>query len=276
MSGQKQNFLRRWLIGELSWWRIGRSLVGIYAIVCVYIFVAADGMIFLPPASSYRDTEAILKLTTANGHQISATYLEQPAADYTLIYSHGNAEDLGQILPVLRLLYEAGFSVLAYDYSGYGTSQGNPSERQSYQDIDAAYHYLTDELGRSPAQIIIHGRSVGGGPSVDLASRESIGGLIVESTFTSAFRVVLPIPLFPFDKFRNLAKLPEVTAPVLVIHGEGDRQISLWHGQQLYAAASDPKRSLWVSEAGHNDLVMTAGRAYPEAIQEFATLLTAP
>ena len=166
-----------------------------------------------------------------------------------------------------------GFAVFSYDYQGYGTSGGKPTVSKSYQDIDAAYAYLTEDLAVSPNQIIVYGRSVGGGPSVDLATRQPVAGLILESTFVSAFRALTQVPIYPFDKFENLAKLKRVTCPVLVMHGSEDEVVPFWQGQALFAAAKDPKRSLWVEGAGHNEVMWIAGDRYFAALQEFEQLL---
>ncbi len=264
------------LIGTWSLWRGLRLLAIAYATIALYAYFFADQKIFLPPPASYAPSDEILYLTTAGGDRLAAVYLPNPEATYTLLYAHGNAEDLGDIAPVLDILYDAGFSVFAYDYRGYGLSDGRPSERHAYADIDAAYAYLREELGLGPAQIIAFGRSVGGGSAVDLASRQPVAGLILESSFTQAFRVVVPFPFLPFDKFRNLDKLAQVQAPVLVIHGTADRVIPLHHGQQLFAAAPEPKQAFWVDGAGHNDLVWVAGDRYSAALQGFAELLPDP
>ncbi|HEX6280174.1 MAG TPA: alpha/beta hydrolase, partial [Pyrinomonadaceae bacterium] len=163
-----------------------------------------------------------------------------------------------------------GFAVLAYDYRGYGTSAGAPSEEKSYEDIDAAYRYLTEELRVLPGKIILHGRSLGGGPSTDLAARRPVGGLILESTFTTAFRTVTRYQLVPFDKFRNLDKLALSKCPVLVIHGKDDRTIGFHHGEALFDSAPGMKYSLWVDNAGHNDLADVAGESYLNAIRDFS------
>ena len=75
--------------------------------------------------------------------------------------SHGNAEDLGHIMPFLKRFHDQGFAIFSYDYHGYGTSTGKPSEKNVYADSDAAYHYLTTELRVSPNHIIVYGRSLG-------------------------------------------------------------------------------------------------------------------
>jgi fermentation-respiration switch protein FrsA (DUF1100 family) len=264
---------RRWLIGRWSLKRLLRSLIIIYVTVCLYVWFTADRKIFLPPAPSYGRSLDLLTVVTDNGHNLAALSLPNADANYTLIYSHGNAEDLGQIRPVLEILRQAGTSVVGYDYSGYGLSGGRPSERQAYQDIRAVYRYTVDELGVPPEQIVIHGRSVGGGPSLHLAMQEPIAGLILESTFTSAFRVVLPFPVFPFDKFPNRDRIPQIDCPVLILHGEADRTIPLWHGQTLYELAPEPKQAVWIPEATHNDLVWVAGDRYGETVRSFLNRL---
>ena len=268
-----QHTLRKLLFGEFTFKRLVRSLIFIYIFFGLYVFFVADRMIFLPQPSSYQDTSAILKVKTADQILLSAVYLPNPASTYTILYTHGNAEDLGDIQPVLQQLHNTGFSVFAYDYRGYGTSQGKPSERNSYQDIGTVYDYLTQQLGVPARRIIAFGRSVGGGIAVDLAARKPLAGLIMESCFTSAFRVVVPFPILPFDKFRNIDKIKKVTCPVLVMHGKADDIIPFQHGQKLFAAANEPKLSLWVEQAGHNDFMWVAGEQYADILRKFAQLV---
>src|SRR5260370_14117469 len=150
-------------------------------------------MIFLPHPSSYNDSPEILKLRSTNGSLISALYLPNPSARFTLLVSHGNAEDLGDDRYWLEDLRRAGFSVFAYDYQGYGTSQGKPSEKGAYDDEYAAYDYLIANLKIAPDRIIICGRSVRSGPAVHLAARRPAAGLILQSPVASAFRVLTRI-----------------------------------------------------------------------------------
>jgi fermentation-respiration switch protein FrsA (DUF1100 family) len=265
--------LSPWILGEFSLRRLIVSAILIYGILCLYIYFTADSKIFLPPPSSYRDTPNILKVQTADQVILSALYLPNPEASHTILYSHGNAEDLGNLPPILELIRQEGYSVFAYDYRGYGTSTGRPSETGTYQDMDAVMGYLQTELGIPPEQVIPYGRSVGGGPSTYAATQYPVAGLVLESTFTSIFRVVVPIPILPFDKFPNLRRIHQLKAPLLVIHGTQDRTIPFHHGQELFTAASVPKQSFWVEGADHNDLIWVAGDRYPGALQNFAAFL---
>ena len=273
-----EQMLARLLWGEWSWLRLGRSLLFIYVCFAIYIFFFVDRLIFPSPPSSYQDSKNILKFKS-NGRNLSAVYSPLPTAGstnvlpYTILYMHGNGEDLGDIQPVLERLNQLGFNVFAYDYSGYGTSEGKASERNAYEDADAAYNYLTKQLKIAPEKIILYGYSIGGGPAFHLAVNRPVAGLIVQGTFTTTFRVKVPIPILPFDRFVNIAKIKKINCPVLVMHGKEDKTIPFSHGEKLFAAAPTPKLSLWVDNAGHNDFLSIAGERYSQSLTEFVQLI---
>jgi abhydrolase domain-containing protein 17 len=249
------------------------SLVLVYAGVAAWAWFYSERMIFLPPPPGYQDTRDVLKVPTKNGEHIAAIYLVNPAATYTLLLSHGNAEDLGSVRPLLPGLANLGFSVFAYDYRGYGLSQGKPSERHVYADIDGAYDYLTGKRGVVPDRIVAYGRSLGAGASVDLAARRPVGGVILESPFLTAFRVMTRVPLFPFDKFRNVDKIGRVRCPLLILHGEADEIVPFWHGRRLFDQAPGRKMFVAIPGAHHNDLMWVAGARYGQALRDFEDLL---
>jgi fermentation-respiration switch protein FrsA (DUF1100 family) len=245
-------------------------LIGIYLIALLAAVFFSEQLIFQPHQAAYRDNAAILKLTSSDGAKISATYLPNPNATFTVLFSHGNAEDIGDDQPLLERIREAGFAVLAYDYQGYGTSEGKPTERHAYDDEDAAYNFLVQTMHIQPTKIIAFGRSVGTGPATDLASRLPVAGLILESAFTSTFRVMTGVSVFPFDRFDNLYKINRVHRPILIIHGTQDSVINAVHGRELFAAANEPKQAFWVEGANHNDVAFIAGARYSDALKAFA------
>ncbi len=249
------------------------SLILIYLTFAIIIYFQVEKIIFLPPPSTYQDTDEIIKLTSEDGTKLSSSYLLNPDAKYTILYAHGNASDLGMIKPKLEQLKDIGFSVLAYDYRGYGTSEGKPSEKNTYKDIDTAYNYLTQELKIPPQQIIPFGCSLGGGSAIDLAVRKPVAGLITESTFTSIFKVKVPIKILPFDKFPNLEKISKVKCPVLIMHGKLDEVVPFYHSKQLFEQAPSPKLSLWIEDAKHNNFQYAAGERYTKILKEFIELV---
>ncbi|MDS3861913.1 alpha/beta hydrolase [Thermosynechococcaceae cyanobacterium BACA0444] len=257
----------KWLIGEFSWWRLLKSILFVYVTVAIYIFFRADQMIFQPQAPSYEITSEFIQIPVTNQEFITALYLPNPQAQWTILYSHGNAEDLGDIRPFLNQLRAWGFNIFAYDYRGYGQSSGVPGETHAYRDALVAYTYLTQTLKIPPNRIILYGRSLGGGVATHLATEVEAAALVLESTFTSAFQVVSPIPIFPFDKFTNLSKLPQIQIPILIIHGDADEVIPFAHGQALYAAANAPKFHLWVQGGTHNNISLIAREPLQAALQ---------
>ncbi|MBN2297619.1 MAG: alpha/beta hydrolase [Deltaproteobacteria bacterium] len=275
----KTRIIQQWIVGELSWRRVWRStwliIASVYGFFLVYGLFLADSLIFQPQPATYVQSSRFSQLTTENGDVITIRYLPHPHARYTILHSHGNAEDLGDIEGILETFLMQGFSVIAYDYSGYGTSTGKPSEAALYANILAVYEYLRDHQQISPCQILVFGRSVGGGPSVELAAHHPVGGLILESVFTSAFRTITRIPIFPIDKFNNLRKISSVSCPILVIHGQQDEVIPFRHGEEMYARAPSPKMRLWVTSAHHNDVMWTAGEEYWATLAEFTKLVDA-
>jgi abhydrolase domain-containing protein 17 len=261
------------LIGDFSLKRIVRSMILIPLLIYLSLFFFAlffsERLIFQPHPSSYKDTDRILKLTSKNGMQISAVYLPNAKAKYTVLYSHGNAEDIGDAQPIFENMRDLGFGVFAYDYQGYGTSQGKPSESNAYEDAEAAYDYLTLNLGIKAENIISYGHSLGGAVAIDLASKKPLAGVVVESSFTTAFRVLTRISILPFDKFRSIDKIQSVNCPVLIIHGVKDNMIVVGHGEALFERASEPKQMILVEQADHVSAMMYASKRFLTAMQEF-------
>ncbi len=271
---------KRILLGEFSLQRVIFSILFVYVCITAYAYFLTDNIIFLPRPSSYGNVQELVgsreqsfMLNSSNGNKIAAVYLPKAGASYTILHSHGNAEDLGDVMFILRKIQGLDFNIFAYDYQGYGKSEGTPTETNTYADIDAAFDYLTRELSIPASQILVYGRSIGSGPSVDLASRQPVGGLILESPFLSISKFLAVGNIFPFDKFANVTKIPLVRSPVLIMHGRKDEVIPFAQGEELYNTANQPKRNLWVAEAGHNDFIDVAGNDYDRAIMEFQALV---
>ncbi|HWR15090.1 MAG TPA: alpha/beta hydrolase [Terriglobales bacterium] len=264
-----------------------RVLTVVLVLICtlyaalVGLALISDRLIFQPQPSSYADEGLSANLSRlpepghfmhiiSGGERISALYLPNSKARFTLLFSHGNAEDIGDDLPLMQLFREAGFSVFAYDYRGYGTSTGRPSEKAVYEDAEAAYDFLTRKLGVSPDHVIAMGRSVGCAPAIHLAANRPVRALIAEAPFTSAFRVLTRVPLLPWDKFNNVRTIRKVHVPVLIIHGRNDEVISFWHGEKVFRAANEPKRFVPIERARHNDVMFVAGPMYFQVLADFA------
>jgi fermentation-respiration switch protein FrsA (DUF1100 family) len=180
-----------------------------------------------------------------------------PRARMAVLVCHGNAGNISHRLDTCVALLATGVNVFLFDYRGYGRSQGRPSEEGTYRDAQAAYQWLRQKGFPGP-NIIVFGESLGGGVAAELAIRETVGGLVLQSTFTSIPDIGaelfpwLPVRWFGKIRYDTHAKLPRLKIPVLVMHSRIDEIIPFHHSQKNFAAANEPKL-FWELRGSHND-----------------------
>jgi len=171
---------------------------------------------------------------------------------------------------------EAGSAVMLLDYRGYGKSDGSPSERGVYEDGNAAYDELV-RMGFVPEKIVLHGESLGTAVAVHLAARRPCAGLVLEAPLSSAQEIAAGlVPLLGpalVRGFESRRKIPQVHAPVFVIHGDRDEVIPFSHGQAVFEAANEPKWFWPVGGGTHNELLVQAGSEYAPRLREFYSRL---
>jgi hypothetical protein len=201
----------------------------------------------------------------------------QPAAA-TVIYFHGNGGNISNIGWLGESLAARGLDVLLIDYRGYGRSEGEAnSERELYLDGDAAYEFIVKNRSIAPERLVLYGQSLGTTVAVDVASRKPCAALVLESGLSSASDMaahILPswVPRALYSLGRNrldsASKLPNITVPLLITHGDPDPVIPLEQGRKLYAVANDPKKLLIYPGGGH-DLIGALGMEYLDTVSEF-------
>ncbi|KAB2027731.1 hypothetical protein ERO13_D05G052300v2 [Gossypium hirsutum] len=224
----------------------------------------SDGRLVLPGIRADLNMDVHL-LDTKGGNKVVANYWKHPIAKLTLLYSHGNAADLGQMHELfIELRAHLRVNIMSYDYSGYGGSSGKPTELNTYYDIEAVYNCLKKEYGVTQEDLIIYGQSVGSGPTLHLASRlQRPRGVVLHSAILSGIRVLYPVKMtFWFDIFKNIDKIRRVNCPVLVIHGTDDEVVDWYHGKRLWELSKEKYEPLWVKGGGHCNL-----ETYPEYIK---------
>ncbi|KAJ9564366.1 hypothetical protein OSB04_000332 [Centaurea solstitialis] len=266
------------------------------------------GRLFIPEVPR-REGVDVLKLRTKRGNEIVTVYIKHPKASATLLYSHGNAADLGQMFELfvelsLRLRVNlVGLVLAAYlssvtprariyidqtclafprplDYSGYGQSTGKPSECNTYADIDAVYKCLKEKYGVKDDQLIVYGQSVGSGPTIDLAHVYRIyeGSFYTARSFPG-FGYCIPsnepigsiyIRQMQSSVHVNIEKIGSVNCPVLVIHGTADEVVDHSHGKQLWELCKNQYEPLWLTGGGHCNLEF-----YPEFIRHLKKFILA-
>ena len=225
------------------------------------------------PASAGLAYEDV-SLRTNDGLRLAAWYVPATDARGTILFCHGNARNISDRLSSIAVFHRLGYSVLIFDYRGYGRSEGRPTEEGTYRDADAAWDHLVRERGASPRTIVVFGRSLGGAVAAHLADTRPVRALILESTFTTA--PDLAADLFPwlparalttFD-YATLYRVDRIRCPKLIVHSPDDDLIPFEHGRHLFAAAAEPKRFLEIT-GPHCDGFLRSGTRYTSGLADF-------
>jgi len=260
-------------------------LVACYAAFTAWVYFSQRGMLYFPvrtlavtPAEAglvYKDVWLVNRL----GTRIHAWWLPHENARFTLLFSHGNGGNVSHRLETFRIFNELGVSVLIYDYSGYGQSEGEPGEEATRADARAAWNWLVEEQGIRPDSIILMGRSLGGAVTAGLAGdldKEGVSpaGLVMESTFTSVpdmgayIYPWLPVRQLVRCQYNAVIDLSGVRLPVLFAHSRDDEIVPYALGRRLYESYPGPK--VFFELAGdHNGGYRLMGQAYPDGLNRF-------
>jgi len=219
-------------------------------------------------------------ITVGDGQKLHAWWIPSARADApAMLYLHGARWNLTGSVSRIERWHSLGFSVLAVDYRGFGESTDiAPSEERSYEDAEASWQRLV-KLAPGKRHFIV-GHSLGGAIAVDLAARHpEASGLVLESTFTSVQGMVsqsswgfIPVGLILTQKFDALSKIGSVKMPVVITHGTSDSIVPFSMGEELFAAAPQPKRFIRVEGAGHHNAGASSVEQYRRVLSEFFKL----
>jgi pimeloyl-ACP methyl ester carboxylesterase len=237
-------------------WLIGSVLLAYLAVASV-VYYKQEALLYPAPRGvgdsmrGYRD----VAYETADGLRLSGGYRQAAPGKPTLLFFHGNAATWQSTTQILAPLADAGYGVFAASYRGYRANPGSPSETGLYRDARAAAAWLA-AIGVGEDDLVIVGNSLGSGPAVELARTIRPRGLVLISPFASMTEVAaanvrwLPVEWLMRDRYDNAAKLPEISAPVLILHGDRDTLIPLAHAQRLAGLARNGTL-VTVRNAGH-------------------------
>lgn len=253
-----------------------------YAVILLLVFLFQPRLVYFPqvereltatPRAAGLDYEDIT-LHTADGVKLHGWWVPAREARGTVLLMHGNAGNISHRLGYLTMFNRLGYSVLLFDYRGYGKSGGNPDEEGTYRDADAAWQHLTEARKLPARDIVLVGESLGGGIATWLAVKYPPRALILASTFTSVpdlgaqIYPWLPVRLLARVNYDNLSRIGKIEAPVLIAHSRDDDVIPFAHGEALFAAAREPKELL-VLAGGHNAGFIFARDAWIAAVGAF-------
>lgn len=260
-------------------WRYLRPVLITYLIIVLIFMFGENLLIYFPsryPDGNWRPSGFPYEdawFTADDGVRLHGWYAAHEHPRAVVLYCHGNGGNVAHWAEYLYGLYsQADVSVLLFDYRGYGRSGGRPSEAGLLLDARAARQWLAQRAGIPEKEIVLLGRSLGGGVAVDLAAADGARALVLESTFSSLPDVaahhypLLPVRLCMRNRFDSIRKIANYHGPLLQSHSTADEIVPCKLGRRLFEAANEPKQFFTIQETGHNDLPT---RGYYRALVEF-------
>ena len=269
------------------------AVIAAAAILAVVVRLLEPRLAFFPSAGETTTPRDFgvdyepLTIETADGERLRAWLIPRtqhlaqstqhlaPSTQHPLVvYFHGNGANLSNWAPIVTAIADQGYSVLAFDYRGYGVSTGRPTEKGLYRDVDAILDHVWTKMKPS-APVIYWGRSLGVSMAAYAATKHAPAGLILESGFPDArslFRAPSPmalLALFSTYRFPAARFLRDSQVPVLVMHGDADTVIPYEQGRALYEWIGAPKQFVTIRGADHNDAAPSDEGAYWSAVRDF-------
>jgi fermentation-respiration switch protein FrsA (DUF1100 family) len=247
-------------------WRVARIPLFAYLSVVVMISAFERWLVYPAPPPEGADWVAAdlphedVYFEAADGTKLNGWYVEHPAPRAVVLFAHGNGEHVARLAPTLRMLRDhLRVSVFAWDYRGYGRSEGKPHEKNLLSDARVAHLWLASRAGVRPEDVVLYGRSLGGAVAVGLAAEHPVRGMVLERTFasmvdTAAFHFPwLPVRWLMRNRYPSIERIAGYQGPLLQCHGTADRIVPFEMGKRLFDAATTPNKRFFVVEDGdHN------------------------
>lgn len=258
------------------------AVLALYACALAGLFFNQRSLLY--PASDRRTAAAEaglvgfqdLVLPTPDGERLVAWWKPPQPGKALILYFHGNGGSLWNRRFRAQALTTSGRGLLMISYRGYSGSTGTPTEAGLHTDARTAYDWVVQSYEAS--RLVAYGESLGTGVAVRLASEQPLAGLILDAPYTSIADVAsltywyVPVSWLMLDQFRSLDIIERVKAPILILHGTDDRIIPFGFGEQLYAAAPEPKRFIRIAGGNHSRNLEQGGMA---AVEDFLATVEA-
>ncbi len=238
----------------------------IYISLLALIFIFQRSLMYFPikgkiNKSFYENTQLkIIDLSTSDGLILKSLYKKSETnINKTILVFHGNAGHIGHRVKKFKPFIDKGYGLLLLEYRGYGENKGKPSKLGLYEDGEAAISYLINQKIKIK-NIILYGESLGTAIASKLSTNYSFNATILEAPFTSISDVaqsrywIFPAKYLVLDDFDILGIIEQIKSPLLILHGYKDYVINIAFGKKVFEAAPEPKKALFVQNAGHNNL----------------------
>ncbi|NJN73501.1 MAG: lysophospholipase [Limnothrix sp. RL_2_0] len=263
---------------------IGAANIVLYFGICLLLYFGQQYIIFEPrfqlrdpvPADLPLDYETVA-IPTGDDQTLTGWWFPCAESDgKTVLFFHGNGGFEEFNFRTITILHCLGFAVLAFNYRGYGRSEGKfPNEKRVYEDACAGYDFLRQRYRIQPNNLLLYGHSLGGAIAIELATRYPVAGLFLESTFASMLEMSITktyMQFFPIDRILNQRfdsryKIPHLRIPIFFCHGTADETVPSFMSPRLMAIANEPKHLIMVEGADHHNLPAVGSETLQEGIQ---------
>jgi len=245
-------------------WRLAKVFVACYLIGLLMMMFLENALVFPAPRYPTGDWEHSFEdvyFESGDGTKLHGLLLEHDNPHIHILFCHGNGEHVAYTCDLLESYREElNATVMAFDYRGYGRSEGKPHEAGVLADGHAAQQWFAERAGMEPNEIVLIGRSLGGAVAVDLAATNGAKALVIERTFSRMPDVAarlypfLPVRYLMRTQFDSAAKIDRFPGPILQSHGTVDEIVPYDLGRKLFdAATTDNKQFYDEVGLGHND-----------------------
>ena len=231
------------------------TLVSFYVLLLAIMFFFQRSFLYHPSIDNYLKDQATnepseiekVKIVTEDNIDLVAWFYNKDIEKFkTILFFHGNAGSLENRTYKLNHFKDLDVNFLIIAWRGFSGNEGKPNEIGLYRDAKSATEWLNLK-GVTEENIILYGESLGTGVAVEVAQNKNYAGVILESPFTSMvdmgqkFYPLFPVRFLLKDKFESYKKIKNVSAPILVIHGQVDNIVPFAMGKKMYELANEPK-----------------------------------
>jgi len=239
---------------------------GGYAVLVTALYLGQRALLYRPDGT-VPDLRAhgvadmtVVRIPVGNGVESLAWWHPPRESGWpVVVYFHGNAGHIGERAYKARRMIDAGFGVLLAGYRYNAGAGGVPSEAALLADGWTAIQYVLDQ-GYAMDQVVLYGESLGSGIAVALAADHGVGGLVLETPYSSIAEVAqahywyTPAKWLMRDRYDSMARIGRVRAPILLFHGDADTTVPIRFARRLHDAAPEPKEAHFLPGGGHTDL----------------------
>lgn len=269
--------LRRYL------WRVTCTAIVSYLAICLFMVAMETQLVY--PVPSPRESPSAedfgfedVRFASADGTSLHGWFYPHKNARLGILYCHGNGEDITYNADLVRWYHDnLSASVFIFDYRGYGQSEGSPHEEGLIADGLAAQEWLAKRMRFEPDELVLIGRSLGGGVAVAIAERLGASALVLQNTFPSMTEVAaskypwLPVRLLMRNRFPSRDRIKSYVGPLLQSHGTADEIVPFPLARELFEISGSKQKTFFEIPGGtHNSQLPNS---YLQTLVEFLTAI---